>query len=224
VTEFPRPRAASRTAEDVLALESLLTFQISVLARLLERRLARMLGERFGLAVAEYRVLAQVAMRPRATVRDIAARTFVDKAQVSRVVAVLEAQGLLRRSTPSTDRRSPEFTVTAAGRALIGRIAPIRRQQERELREYLGAEPTEALFAGARSLIALLTAPAAAPEPEVEVEPTAMQRRRAIRNERVQKSLARTEARAGAGTATGTAAGNRAGAGNRAAAGNRAGR
>jgi DNA-binding MarR family transcriptional regulator len=195
VTELPRPRAASRgAAEDVLVLESLLSFRISVLAKLLERRLARLLSERFGLAVAEYRVLALVTMRPRATVRAIAALTYVDKAQVSRVVAILEAQGLIRRSTPSADRRSPEFTVTPSGRALMNRIVPLRRQQERELREHLGAEPAEALAAGVQSLIALLTEPPPEPAPEPT---TAMQRRRAIRNEREQRSRARAGARVG---------------------------
>jgi DNA-binding MarR family transcriptional regulator len=212
VTEFPRPRTASRAAaEHVLVLENLLSFRLSILAKLLERRLARLLGDRFGLAVAEYRVLAQVTMRPRATVRALAAHTYVDKAQVSRVVAVLEAQGLIRRSTPSADRRSPEFTVTPSGRALLNRIAPLRRQQEHELREHLGAEPAQALAAGVDSLIALLTAPAPVPGPE----PTAMQRRRAIRNERVQRSRARAEGSAGAAAsaraATRAAAGSRAG-------------
>jgi DNA-binding MarR family transcriptional regulator len=171
----------------MLVLESFISFRVTILAKLLERRLARVLGEQFGLAVAEYRVLAQITMRPRSTVRAIAARTFVDKAQVSRVVAVLEEQDLVKRSTHSADRRSPEFTATTSGRALMTRIVPLRQQQERELGEHLGAESAAALAGSVQSLIALLTDPDREPEPE----PTAMQRRRAIRTERVLRSQQR---------------------------------
>jgi DNA-binding MarR family transcriptional regulator len=177
-----------------MLLESFLSFRVTILAKLLERRLARMLGERFGLAVAEYRVLLQVAVRPGSTVRAIAARTFVDKAQVSRVVAALEEQDLIKRETRHNDRRSPEFTVTPAGRALIVRIAPVRRQQEQELADHLGAAGAEQLAMTIHSLIEMLSEPG---EPLVPV-PTAMQRRRAIRTERMVRSQARAAARAAA--------------------------
>jgi DNA-binding MarR family transcriptional regulator len=191
VDEVPKPRTRVRQGtDDALMLESFLSFRVTILAKLLERRLARMLGERFGLAVAEYRVLAQVAMRPGATVRAIAARTYVDKAQVSRVVAALEEQDLIKRSTRNSDRRSPEFTITPSGRALINRIVPLRRQQEHEIGEHLGLLAAEQLAGSVQSLIGMLSEPAREPEPE----PTAMQRRRAIRTERVVRSKARAAA------------------------------
>jgi DNA-binding MarR family transcriptional regulator len=168
-------------------LENFLSFRVTILAKLLDRRLARMLSERFGLAVAEYRVLAQVAMRPGSTVRAIAARTFVDKAQVSRVVAALEEQDLIKRATRSNDRRSPEFTVTPSGRALVNRIVPLRRQQEHEIGEHLGAAAAEQLAGSVQQLIGLLTEPPR----EADPEPTAMQRRREIRTERVVRSRAK---------------------------------
>lgn len=176
-----------------MLLESFLSFRVTILAKLLERRLARMLSERFGLAVAEYRVLLQVALRPGATVRAISARTFVDKAQVSRVVAALEEQDLIKRSTRDNDRRSPEFTLTPSGRALIIRIAPLRRQQEQALGDHLGAAGAEQLATTIQSLIEMLSGPGRESEPPAP-EPTAMQRRRAIRTERVVRSRARAAA------------------------------
>lgn len=182
-------------------LESFLPFQVTILAKLLERRLARMLSEQFGLAVAEYRVLAQVTMRPGCTVRAIAASTYVDKAQVSRVAAALEEQGLVRRSTRSHDRRSPEFTATQAGRALVDTILPLHRQQEHDLCEHLGAADSERFSTAVGSLIALLGEPSRDAEPE----PTVMQRRRAIRTERMVRSRVAT-AKAEAAAATEPAA------------------
>jgi DNA-binding MarR family transcriptional regulator len=188
VTEYPRPRTRPGTViDDILVMESFLSFRVSVLAKLLERRMARMLGEQFGLAVAEYRVLAQITVRPRSTVRVIAARTFVDKAQVSRAVSMLEEQDLIKRSTCGADRRSPEFTVTTAGRTLMNRIVPLRRQQEHELGEHLGEKAAEQLAGSVQSLIGMLAEPAREPDPES----TSMQRRRAIRTERVLRSRAR---------------------------------
>lgn len=177
-----------------MLLESFLSFRVTILAKLLERRLARMLSEQFGLAVAEYRVLLQVALRPGSTVRSVSARTFVDKAQVSRVVAALEEQDLIKRTTRDNDRRSPEFTVTPSGRALITRIVPLRRQQEQEIGDHLGAAGAEQLATTIQSLIEMLSLPGR----EAELEPTAMQRRRAIRTERVVRSRARAAAKAAA--------------------------
>lgn len=173
-------------------VEDFLSFRVTILAKLLDRRLARMLSERFGLAVAEYRVLAQVSMRPGSTVRAVAARTYVDKAQVSRVVAALEEQDLIKRTTRSGDRRSPEFTATPAGRALVNRIVPLRLRQEHEIGEHLGVESSAQLAGAIQSLISLLTDPPKDPEPE----PTPMQRRRAIRTERVTRSRAKAAAKA----------------------------
>lgn len=187
--EGPKPRTRP---DDVLSLESFLSFRVTILSKLLERRLARMLSETFGLAVAEYRVLAQVAMRPGSTVRAISARTYVDKAQVSRVVAALEEQDLVRRATRDNDRRSPEFTVTPSGRALINRIFPLRRQQEQDIGEHLGEVAAEQLAGSVQSLIGMLSEPGR----EAEPESTAMQRRKAIRTERMVRSRARAAARA----------------------------
>src|SRR5215475_4294870 len=125
-----RPRRPVLTVEGMLALESSVSFQVSVLAKLLDRRLARLVVDRFGLTVAEYRVLAQVMLYPRSTVRAIAERTYVDKAQVSRAAAALEASGYVTRHLLDHDRRSPVFSITRTGRTLLNRIIPVREAQE----------------------------------------------------------------------------------------------
>jgi DNA-binding MarR family transcriptional regulator len=129
----------------MLALENSLSFQVSVLAKLLDRRLARLVVDRFELTVAEYRVLAQVMLFPRSTVRAIAERTYVDKAQVSRAAAALEAEAYITRDMLDHDRRSPVFTVTRTGRALLNRIIPLRQAQEAELAAGLGPAELQAL-------------------------------------------------------------------------------
>jgi DNA-binding MarR family transcriptional regulator len=178
------PARRAQPIDAIHQLESSFSFRVSVLAKLLDRRLARLVGDQFGLALAEYRVLAQVTMRPKSTVRAIAARTFVDKAQVSRAVAVLEDQGLIARAMSGADRRSPEFTATRSGQALMNRIIPLRQAQENELTEHLGRTDVANLTASCQVLIDRLAGSA----DETESEPTVSQRRDAIRGERIRRT------------------------------------
>jgi DNA-binding MarR family transcriptional regulator len=78
-------------------------------------------------------------------VRAIAERTDVDKAQVSRAAAALEAEAYITRDMLDHDRRSPVFTVTRTGRALLNRIIPLRQAQEAELAAVLGPAELQAL-------------------------------------------------------------------------------
>jgi DNA-binding MarR family transcriptional regulator len=178
------PARRSQPIDEILQLESFFSSRVSILAKLLDRRLARLVGDQFGLALAEYRVLAQITMRPRSTVRAVAARTFVDKAQVSRAVAVLEEQGLIARTMSGTDRRSPEFTATRSGRTLMNRIIPLRQAQERELAQHLGRGDLNAITGSFQVLIDRLAESAN----DHESEPTATQRRDAIRDERIRRA------------------------------------
>jgi DNA-binding MarR family transcriptional regulator len=153
VEKLNRARGSSVTADDVSSLESFFAFRVSILAKLLDRRLSRLVGERFGLGLAEYRVLAQIVMRPGSTVRAVSARTMVDKAQVSRVVAALEQQSLVVRTTPEVDRRSPVFHPTRSGRALINKIVPLRQRHEAELADLLGRGKAAEVSGAIQSLI-----------------------------------------------------------------------
>lgn len=171
---------AQPTSDDmILALENLVSFKISLLAKLLERRLARLVGGQFGLSVAEYRVLAQVIMHPGSTVRAIAARTLVDKAQVSRAVASLEEQKLIVRSVSIRDRRSPVVSPTRSGKALIRKIAPSRLAQEDEIIAQLDSSTAEEFR---RTLTILFDAFIEGTDESPVL--TAAQRRESIRSER----------------------------------------
>lgn len=138
-------RDESAGAESDRDPERLVSFRCSLVAKHLDRRLASLVDDKFGLAVAEYRVLAQVALHPQSTVRAIATRVLMDKAQVSRTVAVLEDERLVRRAVRDVDRRSPVFSVTPAGTRLINRILPLRRAQDAEMLDRLTAREVAAL-------------------------------------------------------------------------------
>ncbi len=54
--------------------------------------------------------------------RSLAEGAVVDRAEVSRALARLVAQGIVARNGNRGDQRSPQFTLTAEGRALFERL------------------------------------------------------------------------------------------------------
>lgn len=167
---------------DVELFESLMSFRISILAKLLDRRLATQIGDQFGLGVAEYKVFGQIVLHPGATVRAIAASTFVDKAQVSRAVAQLEKQGLVSRTTTDQDRRAPLLYATTTGERLFEEIRPLRQEQERALKAELTPAQYQAMTSAIEVLITSLSEVNAK-----SAEPTAAERRRVIREARTDR-------------------------------------
>jgi DNA-binding MarR family transcriptional regulator len=118
-----------------------LPYRISLVARLLDRRTTRMLAEGFSLSVAEWRVLAQLAMASPSSVRDLAERAWVDRAEVSRAAASLVRRGYVQRCDNPEDRRGPLLSCTRAGKALFRRIRPRRAAFHKSLTARL--DPTQ---------------------------------------------------------------------------------
>lgn len=103
-----------------------LSVRLGLVAKLIERHTARMLAERFGVSLAEWRALAQVARLGPQTVRSLAELSWVDRAEASRATASLIAKKLVQQLPNPADGRSPYFTCTAAGLRLYRRIRPTR--------------------------------------------------------------------------------------------------
>src|SRR5262245_7527725 len=96
----PPPMAVDTAATEFL------TKRVGGLARLLERRTARMLWDEFRLTLAEWRILAQLSAHSPSTVRDLSIELSVDRAEASRAAASLIARGYVARADHPTDRRS----------------------------------------------------------------------------------------------------------------------
>lgn len=122
-----------------LELEEFISYRVSILAKLIDRRSIRMLGERFNLKLSEWRVLAQLAHNSPSTVRALARKTHVDRGEVSRAAAALIRQGYVTRQTDEQDKRSALFYITPEGTRLYERVIPYRRKINLELRDVLTA-------------------------------------------------------------------------------------
>lgn len=116
------------------------TFRLSLLAKAIDRLTLKMLADNCELTIAEWRVLSRLAPVDGATVREIARMAWVDRAEVSRAAAALEATGLTSRRPNPADGRSPILFITDEGMALYRKLLPIRGEFHRSLAADLSDE------------------------------------------------------------------------------------
>ena len=109
------------------------TFRLSLVAKAIDRLTLKMLGDNGDLTIAEWRVLSRLAPVEGATVREISQVAWVDRAEVSRAAASLEAKGLTSRRPNPSDGRSPVLFITQVGLKLYKKLLPIRAEFHRSL-------------------------------------------------------------------------------------------
>ncbi|HEX4096102.1 MAG TPA: MarR family winged helix-turn-helix transcriptional regulator [Caulobacteraceae bacterium] len=126
-----------------------LPYRVTLLAKLLDRCTTRLLQTNSGLSVAEWRVLAQLALaHPEpASVRQLAEQAWVDRAEVSRAAASLERRGCIERRQNPKDRRSPLLFCSEKGLALYRRVSPSRTEFHRALTKLLGPDQAQRMEA-----------------------------------------------------------------------------
>ncbi len=123
-----------------------LSVRIGLVAKLIERHTARMLSEQFGMTLAEWRVLAQLARLGPLSVRSLAEQAWVDRAEVSRAAASLISKKLVGQMPNPADRRSPYFACSATGQRLYRRISPTRDAFQQLLKSQIPAAQRDAFL------------------------------------------------------------------------------
>ena len=122
------------------------TFRLSLVCKLMDRRTLRQLSERANCTYPEWRVLSRLGCTVGgATVRQIAEQAWVDRAEVSRAIASLEAHHLAARLDNPQDRRAPILFLTKAGVQLYRRVLEMREAFHQELISDLDYNEREAL-------------------------------------------------------------------------------
>jgi DNA-binding MarR family transcriptional regulator len=88
------------------------------------------LEEEHGLGVSEFEVLDQLAGSDKAThrIQELADAVHLSQSALSRVVARLEAQGLVTRSMCTEDRRGIYACLTDSGKKCHAKARPTHRQ------------------------------------------------------------------------------------------------
>lgn len=105
------------------------SFRLGLVAKIMDRLSCRHLAGLGNLTFAEWRVLSRLAIaRGGLTVKQIAERAWVDRAEVSRAAAALEARGLTRRRENPDDGRTPVLYATEEGLAFYQPVMKARRR------------------------------------------------------------------------------------------------
>src|SRR5581483_714456 len=110
-----------------------LPLKLLLVAKLIDLHVGRLLAQQSILSVAEWRVVAQLGVLHNGSVREMARQACVDPAEVSRSVAALEKRGFVARQVNERDRRSPRFSLTAAGKAHFASFRPHWRRFQNAL-------------------------------------------------------------------------------------------
>jgi len=107
-----------------LQLKQFLPYQLAKLAQQVSTSLAATYEQRFSLTIAQWRVLACLGEKGRATSKMIADESFMDKAKTSRAIKELIDRGLLIKQIDKADSRSFWLFLSDSGEALYSSVIP----------------------------------------------------------------------------------------------------
>ena len=126
-------------------LADFLPYQLSVTSNAVSSLIAERYQSRFGIKIAEWRVMAVLGDVGSATQRKLAEATLMDKVAVNRACKVLADRGLIEREPNARDGRSHLLELTGEGRSIHAEVMPLAKAIEAEVFAALKAEEREAL-------------------------------------------------------------------------------
>ncbi len=132
---------------DTFNLDQFFPYRLSVLSAKVSKGFAEIYGKEFGISQAEWRVIVHLAMAGKVSIREIYQRVDMDKSKVSRAATRLEAAGVIRKKVNETDKRLVELSLTAKGKRMMDRLAPMAREYEAQLLARLSGDQHKALCA-----------------------------------------------------------------------------
>ena len=121
-------------------LNDFLPYRLAELSRQVSAGFSQHYRDRYGISVAEWRVVAHLSQQEAVSVREIHERVGMDKPKVSRAASRLEAAGYVTKVANPRDRRLVALSLTAKGREMIETLAPIAAAYQADLIAALGPE------------------------------------------------------------------------------------
>lgn len=130
-----------------MELRKFFPYRLARLAEVVSQATAQVYADRFGLTRDEWRIVAALAGQRAVKTAAILESSTLDKMRVSRALARLEKDGLVRREPDPEDGRAWLVTLEAAGTALYRKIVPMVQAREAFLLEVLAPEERAVLDA-----------------------------------------------------------------------------
>jgi DNA-binding MarR family transcriptional regulator len=141
-----RSKASEQRSPDITTIEQLLDYKIGQLRKLLDRYSSPGVSERFGLSLAEWRMLSHIQAGRSVTAFWLSRRLQADRAEVSRACASLVRRGYVVSKPNPSDARSALLELTKSGQAVFDKIMPIRLQLQKELSDALDRSELTVLY------------------------------------------------------------------------------
>ena len=116
-----------------LVLERFLPYRLVSLSQRISQALSSIYREEFGVSVAEWRILANLAEKGELNPSEIALQTSMDRARVTRGIKDLRAKKCLLKRPDASDQRGYRLRLSPAGEALYRKIVPLALAWEEEL-------------------------------------------------------------------------------------------
>jgi DNA-binding MarR family transcriptional regulator len=132
--------------QNALALEMFLPYRLAVTAAVVSRSLSAVYEQRFGVSIAEWRILANLGRFGSLTAGAIAEHSTLDKPKVTRALQRLKVRRLVSRKKGRQDRREVMITLTAEGERIYQEIATLARVWEADLLDTLSVTERAALL------------------------------------------------------------------------------
>ncbi len=143
-----------RSTLNVSALTSHAGFWLRLVSNHVSHGFARKLAGS-GATVAEWVILREILEAGTTSPGRLATSTGLTRGAVSKLVDRLVRKGLVNRTESDRDRRFQDVELTAAGRALVPRLAALADRNDQEFFSRLSAREREALVATLKKLVVL---------------------------------------------------------------------
>lgn len=130
--------------ERVRKLESNVTFQFSIISRLMDMDVTRLLKDT-PLNLTGYRLLRTVQTFERISMADLARHMVTDNAQISRTAADLYKRGLVGIEADPSSKRRKIVVMTPQGESLLKELDPIFDKRRQGVKDCLGDDLMAAL-------------------------------------------------------------------------------
>lgn len=108
--------------------------------------------------VARWRTLSVLAGNDGLPITQLAHETFIERTALSRLLDVMEEEGLLRRVPRPDDRRNIHVHITAKGREAFDEMLPIRRAVFKRAVKGMSDRELKVLMKSIRTLVRNLSA------------------------------------------------------------------
>ena len=140
---------------DVFDLSAFLPYILNQAAEATSRSFQPIYTEKYGMKRTEWRVIANIGKFGSMTAKQICDTSHLEKTKVSRAIAAMEVDKLVRRETSSDDRRAEVLTLTTKGKHRFRQLGEEAVNFDARLREQLGPEAAANLIRSLQHLIAI---------------------------------------------------------------------